>query len=300
MVGLRLLIRSDLEEKAIEESNRDAVAEVTVDKHLQQIEEVVLKVETSKESKIIENNIDEEASCIQDSTEDTLDPTRTSEKPTKVCEFTSEDIATNTEKIEDEIKEKDAIFQAPNLSSESGEGKQNSIMDMLNKAGEVVQPQEHISNTKSDVEIKEEVELTHSGLQQTSVEKNPEGEKFRCRSADIEVPSAMDAKDDKMNLGSTCDKGKSTEEVSGIKQEPLEFDVHVYTVATEDLDISHKGVTDVVMKTSQIKTEMPKNEVSAKAPQNESIESKMSAQNVYASHAQGEPNAKLLFQSKKI
>lgn len=84
------------------------------------------------------------------------------------------DIATTTEKNEDEIKEKDAILQAPNLSSESDEGKQNSIGDVLNKEGEVVQPQEHIFGTKSDVEIKEEVELTHSGSQQTSVDKQTE------------------------------------------------------------------------------------------------------------------------------
>ncbi|GKA06575.1 hypothetical protein Tco_0685799 [Tanacetum coccineum] len=363
------------EEKEIEKSNQDAVAEVMVHENLQQTEEVLLEDENSKESKIIEDNIDEEARCIQDSTKDTIEPKRMVETPTEVCEFTSEaaeivtesteaspkillvthdsDIATNTEKIEDEIKEKDAVLQAPNLSSESGEGKQHSIGDMLNKAGEVVQPQEHISSTKSDVEIKEEVELTHDGSQQTSVEKKTEESpvllsevkeqseeapvkdaqkdfdhttkvtivdvvnaeclnvepqqhlnteeatlpsanhenqteqkkeadknidapiyikdvkssdvelqsdmdvpvpnctstrKLEVRSADLEVPSAMDAKDDKMNLGSTCDKGKTTQEVSGIKQEPLELDAPVNTVATKDLDISHKDVTGDVTK----------------------------------------------------
>nr|GEW42983.1 hypothetical protein [Tanacetum cinerariifolium] len=340
------------EEKEIEESKQDAVAEVMAHEHLQQTEEVVLEVDNSKESKIIEDNIDEEARCIQDSTKDTIEPKRTVVTPTEVCEFTSEaaeivpesteaspkillvkhdsDIATNAEKIEDEIKEKDAVLQAPNLSSESGEGKQHSIGDMLNKAGDVVQPQEHISSTKSDVEIKEEVELTHDGSKQTSVEKKTEDSpvllsevkeqseeaphlnteeatlpsvnhenqteqkkeadknidaanyteyvknsdvelqsdmdvtvpnctstrKLEVRSADLELPSAMDAKDDKINLGSTCDKGKTTEEVSGIKQEPLELDAPVNTVATKDLDISHKGVTgDVTKEGGDVKSE---------------------------------------------
>lgn len=74
----------------------------------------------------------------------------------------------------------------------------------------------------------------------------------------------------------------------------MELDAPVNTVATEDLDISHKGVTGDVVKISQIKTEIPKNEISAIPPQNENVEIKISAQNVDASHAQGEPTAKLL------
>lgn len=62
----------------------------------------------------------------------------------------------------------------------------------------------------SDVELQSDMDVPVPNYTSTR--------KLEVRSPDLEVPSAINATDEKMSLGSTCDKSKTTEEVSGIKQ----------------------------------------------------------------------------------
>ncbi|KAJ9562570.1 hypothetical protein OSB04_007730 [Centaurea solstitialis] len=100
------------------------------------------------------------------------------------------DFSTSSEEVACLSNEKAEELQVSTLNAE---GKQDGLIDMLNKETEAVQPQEHISDIKSvdppsDVEIREQGELLHCGSQEPSVQQ----ETIQCVDKTFEEAPAID------------------------------------------------------------------------------------------------------------
>ncbi|XP_076949634.1 uncharacterized protein LOC143622331 [Bidens hawaiensis] len=268
-------------------------------------------IATDKEKdKLDEPQADDSAKATYDSIPSSRKPTEDSEIATEIvpeCREVSAILTDNLPEASPEIllaKHEDKITEDP------------KVLPSLEKDGIDLQKHEKDLDYESEVRIADVVSNVENQKEQKketdeSIEAviPVEDVKTSTReldvgSVDLEAPSVIDATADKANiktaevpLESTCGQSKPIEEISGVKQVPLEFDAPkaLGTAAAEDLKISPKYVPDDLIKVSQTHPEIQKHEVPK-----ESTGSKILTEKTDSSNKQEESVAKSLIPEAAI